>query len=135
MIALMTICEWTAGSRHDAEVRDPSWDEIARAIRALDGAARNDLYLCPDADDPGTYLCVGGGDGRYVVAGAIAIDSEFPTLVDADRPATPMEVVVVGGQAGRYPANWVVGLDAALAAARAFYDARGFGGGFPWARI
>src|SRR5262249_25004042 len=101
----------------------------------LDGAARNDLYLTPAVSDVGTYLCVGGGNGRYILTGAIEIDKEFPTLVESDRPADPVQELVVGGQAGMYPANWIVSLETALRAARAFYDAGGFEGSFPWTRV
>lgn len=134
-IALMTTCTWTAGSRHDTEVPQPSWDGVDRAIRALDGSAQNDLYLYPGGGELGTYLCVGGGNGLYVVTGAIEIDKEFPTVVETDRPAEPKVRLVVGGQEGRYPSNWVVSLEVALSAARAFYDASGFSTNFPWARV
>jgi hypothetical protein len=134
-IGLMTIYEWEAASRRDTDVAQPSWEEVERAIRALDGHARNDLFLIPDARDPGTWLCVGGGNGRYILTGGIGIDREFPTLVESGRSADPEEELVVGGQEGTYPANWVVSLEVALRGARAFYDAGGFGSNFPWVRV
>jgi immunity protein Imm1 of predicted polymorphic toxin system len=133
-IGLMTICDWAAASGRDTDVAQPSWDDVERAIRALDGRARNDLYLYPDANDHGTWLCVGDGHGRYILTGGIGIDLEFPTLVESGRPAIPEEALVVGGQERIFPANWVVSLDVALSGARAFYDAGGFGTNFPWGR-
>src|SRR5262245_10382705 len=134
-VDLLTVCEWHGAGKTDHEIPKPSWADVEQAIRALDGSARNDLYLQPDHSDPGTYLCVGGGSGRYILTGAIDIDREFPTLVDSGRPATPQEAIVLGGQEGLYPANWVVGLEGALSAARAFYDAGGFGENAPGVRV
>src|SRR5262245_45435344 len=98
-IDLLIVCEWPLGGKTDHELPHPSWADVERAIRALDGESRNDVYLTPDHSDFGTYLCVGGGSGRYVMNGAVETDTEFPKLVAAGRPATPKVPLVVGGQA------------------------------------
>jgi hypothetical protein len=70
-IALLTVLEWVGPDADHKEHDDPSWELVEDAIRRLNGRERNDLYLYADLDaaEPGAYLCVGGGGGRYVVAG------------------------------------------------------------------
>jgi hypothetical protein len=41
---------------HSADVLYPTWDQVEEAIRALDEQTYNDLYLCPIASNPETYL-------------------------------------------------------------------------------
>ena len=47
--------------------------------------------------------------------------------MDALRPPEPKNQLIVGGQPGDYWANWVFDLESVLRAAKAFYDAGGFG--------
>src|SRR5690242_18335106 len=78
-IELLTACEWVGPRVERQEHRDPTWELVEDAIRSLNGRERNDLYLCLAASDPETYLCVGGGDGRYIVSGS-ARGETFPTV-------------------------------------------------------
>ena len=130
-IDLLTVCVWAGSSQRDTVVSAPTWDDVETAIRALDGKARNDLYLYPSGRDADTYLCVGGGGGRYIVSGATGKD-RFPTYTDPRRTAGPEEILVVGGQPGAYPAEWILGLDAALQAAHAFFEAGRFPASEGW---
>jgi hypothetical protein len=134
-IGRLTACEWTHGRMNEVVFDDPSWQDVENAIRALDGQTRNDVYLTADRLNPDTWLVVGGGNGRYIVTGAIDVDKEFPALIDAGRPDEPQEALVVGGQEGLYPANWVLTFETALSGARAFYDAGGFQDNAPWVRV
>lgn len=127
-IQLLTVCEWVGPRVQQVEYREPSWELVEDAIRNLNGRERNDLYLCPAVSDPETYLCVGGEAGRYLVTGSVRGES-FPTVVGGPGGDGARETLVVGGQAGDYPQHWVVDLDTALRAARAFYDSGEFGGG------
>ena len=104
-IGRLTACEWTRGRMNEVVFDDPSWQDVENAIRALDGQTRNDVYLTADRLNPDTWLVVGGGNGRYIVTGAIDVDKEFPALIDAGRPDEPQEALVVGGQEGLNPAN------------------------------
>jgi len=113
------------------EVQQPQWDAVDAAIP--DNLSRNDIYLVPDKADPATYLCVGGGAGRYIVTGAIK-NEEFPSVIDPSKAAEPAELLVVGGQSGHYPGNCVLDLDTALRAARAFYVSGRFEGAVTWIR-
>jgi hypothetical protein len=124
-ILQLTICEWRGATLTEMIVEHPPWEAVESAIRALDNRERNDVYLTPAPAEPETYLCIGGGAGRYVVAGAVC-NEEFPMLLDPSRAAEPPERLTVGGQEGEYPAPQVVGLTTALAAARAFFDAGGY---------
>ena len=113
-------------------VANPAWGDIEAAIRRLDNEARNDIYLRPVGAPAETYLCVGGGDGRYIVSGSEAGD-RFPTLENPSGSETELVPLCVGGQLGEYPSRYVVDLNMALAAARRFYDVGGFDCGVSWA--
>jgi GNAT superfamily N-acetyltransferase len=130
-VELLTVCEWTGRSMQSTEIHRPSWESVETAIRALDNASRNDIYLTPRTAEPETYLCIGGGAGRYVVTGSIN-GQVFPTVVDAGRAAEPSEVLVVGGQSGQYPRNWVLDLATTLRAARHFHMTGRFEGEVTW---
>jgi hypothetical protein len=130
----LTICEW-----HDARVTEtvleqPRWEAVEQAIRALNNKERNDLYLTPTPADPETYLCVGGGGSRYIVAGSVRSE-EFPTILDHSRSSQPPVRLTVGGQEGEYPAAQVVDLATALNAGRHFYDSGGFSNSEMWVKI
>ena len=130
-IGKLTICEWTGRSVTDRVISDPTWAEVEAAIRALDNERRNDIYLTPDPGDDETYLCIGGGNGRYVLTGAVA-NEVFPTFVDPSSAAEPDVELVAGGQSGLFPANWVHDLETTIQAARTFFDAGRFPGTAGW---
>jgi hypothetical protein len=130
-IELLTVCEWKGTGKQDLEFVRPSWTEVEYHIRALNNRNLNDLYLHPKASELETYLCVGGGNGRYVVTGAMRSET-FPTLVDHTRAVAPKQRLVVGGQEGLYPANWIMDLEAVLHAAHLFYDAGAFTDEVAW---
>lgn len=102
-------------SRSDAE----DWHEVEAAIRTLDQQRRTSVIL---GDRDGPQLIIGGGAGRYVVSIAWP-DDEAVTLT---RPVTrPGSVTLVaGGSEGVFREHEVVNLEAALAAARYFFDQR-----------
>lgn len=121
MIEQLTVCQWDGGNLRTTIVAHPTWDQVETAVRRLDNQRFNDLYLQPDATNSQVYLCVGGGNGRYVLAGALSGET-FPSLVDHARNAEPTELIMVGGQVGDYPANLVHDLDATLEAVRGFWS-------------
>lgn len=127
-IELLVVAQWNHPHMESADILNPTWDQVEDAIHALDEETRNDLYLHPLASNPETYLAVGGGSGRYLVTGSI--DNErFPTVVKGSESTPTRELLVVGGQAGDYPSEWIHDLDLALRAARSFYETGEFGGG------
>lgn len=131
-IELLTVCEWNGPHMESAKFPQPTWDQVEDAIRALDERTHNDLYLHPDASNLETYLAVGGGSGRYLVTGSIN-NERFPTAVNGVESNAARELLVVGGQTGDYPGNWILDLDSALRAVRSFFETGEFGGvGVPW---
>jgi hypothetical protein len=103
-IARLIICQWRGTGSSERVVAQPTLDEVEAAVGRLDNRNFNDLYLQPAAKDNETYLCVGGGAGRYILAGSVG-NERFPTLTDPQRLREPAELVVVGGQEGEYPRN------------------------------
>jgi hypothetical protein len=52
-----------------------------------------------------------------------------PTFAPAPGAEGERERLLVAGNVGSFPRNWIAELDTALRAARSFYEAGGFGGG------
>lgn len=132
-VDILTVTNWAAKDSCQ-EISLPSWQQIETAISALNCENLNDVYLRPIEANLETYLCIGGGAGKYIVTGAIE-NQQFPTLVDRARSEAPKIQLVVGGQPGEFPANWVVDLSAALVAAKAFYEHGGFECGINWVAV
>jgi hypothetical protein len=131
-IAEMRVFEWRGTGRTEQVIARPPLKAVIAAVRGLDGAAHNDIYLYPKTGHPECYLCIGGGAGRYLLTGVRPGD-RFPTLIDATRPDVPKEPLRVGGQVGLYPRNWIHPLDVALKAAEVFWSTGEFGGaGLTW---
>jgi len=128
---LLTVCEWFDRTRSDTEITKPAWEQVEVAIRRLDNDRWNDVYLYPESSDPETYLCVGGGADRYLVSGSIG-NEVFPTVIDPANSDTKEVPLVVGGQEGLYPANWIVDLTTALRACKAYYELGHLGGDITW---
>jgi len=123
----LTTCLWSSTDCISEEVEGPTWEDVEEAIKALDGAARNDVYLAPDPEVPETFLCIGGGNGEYVVSGSIE-GERFPTVVDP-KGSDDIVSLVVGGQLSEFSRRFIVDLSTALAAARAFLESGRFGEG------
>lgn len=99
----------------------PLWAEVEQAIRRLNGSDYNDLYL--ERPDQATWLAIGGGAGRFFVMLTVAAHTDAESWFVAYREGAEgsTEPLVVGGQAGNYPRRQVVGLAAALRAARDYF--------------
>ncbi|HMV83862.1 MAG TPA: hypothetical protein PLD20_04645 [Blastocatellia bacterium] len=127
-VSQLTICRWQGASLTETIIDKPTWEKIEAAILALNNADLNDLYLNTKA---GTWLCVGGGAGRYLLTGSNGDDS-FPTLVDVGGNSDQKVLLTVGGQTGDYPENWIHGLSLTLAVARNFFERGEFNSNFHW---
>ena len=121
MLGELRIFEWRGTTRTEQIVSRPPVKTVLAAVRALDGRSRNDVYLYPKAGLLQPYLCVGGGNGRYLLTGVLP-DDRFPTLVDLARPELPKVALRVGGQEGLYPHNWIHSLDVTLRTVEAFWN-------------
>jgi len=132
-VAKLTISDWGATGERDTFIEKPSWPQVERAVCALNNENLNDLYLYPEENNAETYLCVGGGAGRYILTGSIN-NRTFPTLVDPSRSSTTTSLVV-GGQPGDYPSNWIADLSTTLKTTKAFFDAGIFECGVTWGSV
>lgn len=127
----MTVFEWRGVTAEMIEIVAPPWEAVEEAIRRLDTKRFNDVYLVPKRAEPETYLCIGGGAGRYVVTGSVRSE-QFPTVIDASKEPNAVAHLVVGGQLGAYPANWILDLETTLRAARHFHTTADFSGAVTW---
>lgn len=131
MVALLSSPKWmTPLTLHDSMVECPNWADIEHAVRELDGSISQEVYLHPERENPETWLCIGGGAGKYVITGCID-NKEFPTYV-IERECSGSEQLTIGGQPGEFPDNWIVGIDVVLRVAKAFHMAGGFDCGISW---
>lgn len=123
MVKLTLQVGWSA----DLEVRDPSWDVVASAIRSMDNRTRDEVLLgLGDMD----FLVVAGGSGTFVVS--VQRPEESVTL---QNPTGVGEVEVQsGGQVAPFPATLVVGEEQALQAARHYWETGREDPGLVWAR-
>lgn len=118
------------GSHNRASAVDqPRWEQVAEAIARLDGSRHTEVVLS-SAD---AYLTVGGGPDRFLVF--IYTADETSLVAEADvASGRDEEKLVVGGQVGRFPASQLVGAEAALKAARSFFEGRGPSHDLRWVR-
>jgi hypothetical protein len=102
-------------------VPDPTWEQIREAIQSLDGGRQSDLSI--EAAN-GNVMCVGGGQGRYVVETQTGRHSRTGVAATLVNPAGGDAVeggVVIGGCQTELAERYVVDLGSALRAAERFY--------------
>jgi hypothetical protein len=127
MLGELRVFEWKGTGRTEQIIARPPLKTVLAAVRALDGRSHNDIYLYPRAGVIHPYLCVGGGNGGYLLTGVLPGD-RFPTLIDPSRPQLPKQALRVGGQEGLYPRNWIHSLDVTLRFVEAFWNTGEFSG-------
>lgn len=107
---------------------EATWGQIEAAIRTLDNDQRNTVYL--QAPNGSPAMTVGGGAGHYMVV----LHADEPTSDDVTARRSTEYVVLapehsevddeielnIEGVCESAPAAYVVGIDAALQAARTF---------------
>jgi hypothetical protein len=101
----------------DGMIDGPTWDDVEREIRALDGQRQDQVFVVFDDEE---YLGVCGGNGGYYVTCAMRPDGEY-ALANPTRPAD-QTVWVMNGQGIDYVLSHTTDLKTALAAARWYYD-------------
>jgi hypothetical protein len=107
---------WEANVDKGGEVDIPSWKDIETAIRALNGAERTLVTLQTAGV---AHMAIGGGKAERYIVYATFDNIAFQTLVGRpDRSGA--EMLLVGGQAGNYPARFVTNVDTAIKVARTF---------------
>ncbi len=108
--------DWRDTSDEGNEYLYPDEALIRVALENLDGQRRTLVMLRNDGD---ANLVVGGGQsGKYVVYATF--DNRSFQILARDLESESMITVNAGGQAGEYPARWVVGISDAMQAALRF---------------
>src|SRR5215471_10875004 len=96
-VKLMHTDNWEGVSNRNEVSEPPSFDEIDRAIRRLNG--RNFTMVVLSTCDILTLTVAGGNDGRYLTELTVGEDDEFYILVNAGAGLEELSVVT-GGQKG-----------------------------------
>ncbi len=133
-IDTITICEWFEGKKKDKVIETPLWFDIESAINSLNNRNLHDIYLEPSNREPKTYLCIAGGDGRYLVSGSVR-DQMFQTVIDSAKSDDGTENLLVAGEVGDYPSHWIVGINTAMQAARVFFETGEFDSSLEWVNV
>jgi hypothetical protein len=94
-------------------------ETIRERIEELDGVDRTLVTIGRDE----AHLAVGGGAASGFVVYATYDNDIFHQLADEEASADDSVTIVAGGQAGEYPRQQVVTMDAALRAAETFATA------------
>ncbi len=111
-ITTLRIHELRQSAARHTTTAHPTRQQVADAIKALDGVARTSVSLETRGE---SFMVVGGGDGgRYIVFAVISGVMHDLLSWDDPRPVR----MVCGGQDAEYPGYLCVQLDAALAAAK-----------------
>jgi Immunity protein Imm1 len=113
----MTTEKWIGNKNEGDLIENPSWNQVEKAIRELDGEHQTLVTLGVNED---TYMSIGGGENKYIVT--VTFDNfNFYILIDSTK-SEQIEKLVVGGQKGNYPATQCVDLLRCLLAARTFTE-------------
>ncbi|OKH40415.1 hypothetical protein NIES2119_01975 [[Phormidium ambiguum] IAM M-71] len=117
-VSNLTIENWVGNKDESTVIENPSWQEIETAILELNGKSKTLVTLGADEE---TYMSIGGGEaGKYIVN--VTFDNmSFYNLVNFSK-SQEIETLVVGGQAGDYPAKMCVDLQIVLLAAKTFAE-------------
>jgi hypothetical protein len=111
--------DWSGTKSNNLESPGRTVEDAIDAVKQLNG--RNHTQVVLKGED--RVLIVGGGnEGRYSVVLAFGDDEAFCTLVNPESTSTQDVIIVTGGQAGAFPQNQCVTLDAAIAAVSEFFD-------------
>lgn len=105
------------GAFGTGKVSNPNWQMVEVALRKLDGDENDSVIL--GCDDESYMGVVGGNDGRYFVGGFLKSQGSFAC---SDGNSETLLDVACAGDFNQYPAKNVLWLDAAITAAKAFYE-------------
>jgi hypothetical protein len=109
---------WSGVHCETEEIASPSWDDILKAIKALDGKRRTLVTLRGASS---TEMVIGGGsDGRYI--GYVAISDDSFQYLTSEHKDGPRVSLLIGGQEGDYPIDQVVTQTVVVTAAKTFSE-------------
>jgi Immunity protein Imm1 len=116
-ISKYSVENWESDRNNGLLKEAKDWTEIETAIRELDGHQRTLVTLETEGE---AHMSIGGGNGRYFVY--TTFDNEnFNYLVNRAN-SDQTETLVIGGQAGIYPAKSCVDLTTTIKAAKVFAE-------------
>ena len=98
-------------------ITDPEWERVGEAIKEMNG--KEHTIICLQGEGK-IHMTIGGGPDAFVVY-ATGDHETFFTAVDPGKGAGSVEITV-GQQANRYPADFLVGKDVVLSAAKLFAE-------------
>ena len=111
--------DWAGAKSNNQESSPQTVDDATDAVKRLNG--RNHTQVVLRGKDR-VLIVAGGNEGRYSVVLAVGVDQMFYTLTNPDGAADQDVIIVTGGQAGAFPQNQCVTLEAAIAATSDFFD-------------
>lgn len=108
-------------------IRNPSWADVEREIRALDSVRQTLVMLAPPSPkgvpEGDHHLAVGGAADDRLIVYVTEDNLHFWNLVDpARRMGTRKTRIIIGGQEGEYRESQFVTRDCALRAAREYFE-------------
>jgi hypothetical protein len=105
------------GNQNNISVKPVSnWLEIETAIKELNGFNQTLVTLETEAE---THFAIGGGSGKYLAY--LTFDNENFSYLSDPSQGDQEETLIVGGQAGIYPAKFCINnLEIVLKAAETF---------------
>jgi hypothetical protein len=123
-ITLLDLSEYDQSNRAKHHSREhPSWETVREAILALDGNRQSDLVI--EAAN-GETMCIGGGQGRYVVSTQPDPTSDTGNAAILVNPLYAEDIVlgglVVGGTETDISEHFVVELSMVFQAAEQFFN-------------
>jgi Immunity protein Imm1 len=115
-VRALTKDNWEGERDASEHIKNPSWNDLETAIRALDGGRRTVVVL---EGERGANLTIGGGaDGRYIVCATLENGDIF-TLCLSEQSLAKV-TLYIGGQDGEFPDNFIVDIATAMLAAKTF---------------
>lgn len=127
-VATMACDLWEGRTAKESTIINPPWSAVEGAIRNLNGHTATIVTL--SARDGANMMIGGGAVGQYVVF--VSRDGRTYCSIQNAEKAAGSTMVVVGGQEGAYRSELIVGLDAALIAAKRFWQDGGLAKSFVW---
>ncbi len=116
-ISKFSVDNWESNRNSELLQEVKEWSQIETAIRALDGHRRTSITLETEGE---AHMSIGGGNGKYFVY--LTFDNDnFNYLVNLSS-SDKTEILVIGGQAGIYPAKSCVDLVTTIKAAKVFAE-------------
>ena len=102
------------------EIPAPSWDDVSRALRQLDGHTVTQVSL--ETVEEVSLLAGGGNDGRYIVSFIPMNDLSNRSYTLADPRQTGADVTLTSQVSAMYPARYAVQFAELFSAFRYFFE-------------